>query len=70
MLQAVYGPEHAAVGSTLNLQARALLAQGEVAAAEPLLVRALAIQTVAAPERDATARATFALLSSTREQLA
>ena len=52
VLQTVFGPGHAVLGSTLDLQARALSALGEHAAAEPLRVRAMAIQTGLVPAGD------------------
>ncbi len=66
----MYGAEHAALSSTLNLEARALLASGEHLAAEPVLVRALGIQRGIAPIGDPAAEAIAALLVHTREQLA
>ncbi len=65
VLQRVFGPEHAVLASTLALQARALLAQGEPVAAEPLLLRAMAIHTTAADSDDAKAR-TVELLNQAR----
>jgi hypothetical protein len=57
------------LGSTLNLQGRALLASGEHLAAEAVLVRALDIQLGLAAEGDAAAQATSTLLAHAREQL-
>jgi class 3 adenylate cyclase/tetratricopeptide (TPR) repeat protein len=69
ILQRLFGMEHAVLGSTLNLQGRALLASGEHLAAEAVLVRALDIQLGLAAEGDAAAQATSTLLAHAREQL-
>jgi class 3 adenylate cyclase/tetratricopeptide (TPR) repeat protein len=67
IVQRLFGAEHAVLGSTLNLQGRALLSSGEHTAAEPVLARALAIQSNLATAGDA-ALATGALLAQAREK--
>ena len=66
ILQKVFGERHAVLGSTLNLQGRALLASGEYRFAEAALARALTIQTELSSAVDPVAKATAALLHQAR----
>ena len=65
ILERLFGKGHAVLGSTLNLQGRALVAAGHHAAAEAVLMSALEIQSSLAAEAHAAA-ATRALLASCR----
>lgn len=66
ILERLFGKAHTALGSTLNLYGRALLAGGQHAAAEAALMKALEIQSVLAPAGNAATEATRALLAESR----
>ncbi|HEY2558604.1 MAG TPA: tetratricopeptide repeat protein [Caldimonas sp.] len=68
ILERLFGSAHPVLGSTLNLHGRALVAVGDLAAAEVALARALEIQSALAPNGAATAETTRALLESCRQR--
>jgi hypothetical protein len=70
ILERLFGAAHAVLASTLNLHGRALLAAAREAEAEPVLARALAIQSSLGTEGHAVAQATRAVLDECRARLA
>jgi class 3 adenylate cyclase/tetratricopeptide (TPR) repeat protein len=64
-----FGATHAVLASTMNLHGRALLAAGRYADCEPVLARALEIQSSLGADCRAAAQATAALLVECRAKL-
>jgi class 3 adenylate cyclase/tetratricopeptide (TPR) repeat protein len=68
VLERIYGKQHPVVGSTLNLQGHALLANSRHGAAEVALARSLEIQLLRQPEGDKAAQATRSALELARQR--